>query len=186
MKKVYFIRHGATAGNLEHRYIGRTDEPLCEKGMEQAQSINGKPEGDILLVSPMLRCRQTAQIVFPGVEQHIVENLRESDFGDFEGRTADELSSDPRYAAWLDTFCTGPIPGGDSVTAFKERCITAFFENVSRGETPIFVTHGGVIMSILEALALPKKSFYDYHVKNCKVVCCTFDGEHLYVQEDIP
>ncbi len=186
MKKVYFIRHGATAGNLEHRYIGRTDEPLCDKGIDQADACvrEGVPQGDVLFVSPLLRCRQTAEILFPNMEQRIVEDLRETDFGAFEGKTANELSDDPRYSEWLDSFCSGPIPEGDSIAELKERCVQAFRECAKIGQCPVFVVHGGVIMSILEALALPQKGFYDYYVKNCKVICCDYDGEHLYVRED--
>lgn len=184
LKKVYLIRHGATAGNLMHRYVGRTDEPLCEEGERQAKACRNLPEGDVLLVSPMLRCRQTAEIMFPGKPQTVVEDFRETDFGIFEGKTARELEGNKAYSAWLDTFCQGPIPGGDSVADFKTRCVAAFLSTVNAGNNPVFVVHGGVIMSILEALALPRKGFYDYHVKNCRVISCLFDGEHLFIQEE--
>lgn len=167
-----------------HRYVGRTDEPLCEAGVLQARNCQDVPEGDVLLVSPMLRCRQTAEILYPGRHQEVVEDFRETDFGVFEGKTAKELEGDPRYSAWLDSFCEAPIPEGDRVAEFKARCVKTFLERVNDGENPVFVVHGGVIMSILEALALPKKTFYEYHVKNCKVVSCLFDGEHLYLQEE--
>ena len=54
--KLIFIRHGKTAGNLERRYIGRTDEPLCDEGIAE---ILGKeyPDADIVVASPMFRQR---------------------------------------------------------------------------------------------------------------------------------
>ena len=55
--EIIFIRHGATAGNLERRYIGRTDEPLCPLGVEQIEKLKGLFEPDYLFVSPMLRTR---------------------------------------------------------------------------------------------------------------------------------
>ena len=73
--QLLLIRHSITAGNLEHRYIGcRTDEPLCEAGIALAQQKSVEfrrsflaPE--LVLVSPMQRCRQTAEILFPHMPQ---------------------------------------------------------------------------------------------------------------------
>ena len=90
MKYVVLIRHGATEGNVQKRYIGRTDEPLCPHGQVQAACLAGV-EADRIVVSPMLRARQTADLAFPGREYEIAEDLRETDFGEFEGKTADEM-----------------------------------------------------------------------------------------------
>ena len=76
MKRVLFIRHGATNGNLQHRYIGRTDEPLCPHGQALAAALAGV-EADRIIVSPMLRTRQTAELMFPGRAYEIVDRLRE-------------------------------------------------------------------------------------------------------------
>ena len=66
MIDILFIRHGATEGNLRRRYIGRTDEPLCAAGIAQAERLRGQNLfADCLFVSPLLRARQTAEIVFP-------------------------------------------------------------------------------------------------------------------------
>ena len=109
MKTVWFIRHGATAGNLERRYIGRTDEELCQLGIQQAMAIT-PPQVDMLFVSPMLRTRQTAALVFPHQVQIIADDLRETDFGIFEAKTADELAENAAYRAWVDANCETPIP----------------------------------------------------------------------------
>ena len=66
MIDIFFIRHGATEGNLRRRYIGRTDEPLCEAGIAQVKALQKRGISvDRLFVSPMLRTRQTADILFP-------------------------------------------------------------------------------------------------------------------------
>ena len=65
---VYLIRHGKTKGNLEGRYIGTTDEPLCEEGKQslmQMADAKKYPAVEALFVSPMLRCRESAKILFP-------------------------------------------------------------------------------------------------------------------------
>ena len=102
MNMVYFIRHGLTAGNEKKRYIGKTDEPLSEQGSAQ---LKGKtaPRVDVVAVSPMLRCMQTAQILYPRQKYRVVEDFRECDFGTFEGKNYLELSDDPAYKAWIDS-----------------------------------------------------------------------------------
>lgn len=63
--RLYFIRHGQTLGNREHRYVGRTDEGILETEKERLRKmIPYFPEMDMVFVSPYLRCRQTAEILF--------------------------------------------------------------------------------------------------------------------------
>lgn len=184
MKRVLLIRHGATAGNLQRRYIGRTDEPLCPLGREQAAALRGL-EADRIVVSPMTRTRQTAELAFPGRALEICQDLRETDFGVFEGKTAAELAADPAYTQWVDGGCTAPIPGGEAVADFKARCRAAFLQAMAdapTGSTTAFVIHGGCIMAILEALAQPKRSFYEYHIPNCGHVAAVLEGLVLTIQ----
>lgn len=182
MINVIFIRHGATAGNLERRYIGRTDEPLCPLGIEQAEKLKGLCKPDCIFVSPMQRTKQTAEIIFPGMKAEFVEDMRETDFGIFEGKTADELQDNVDYVNWLESMCLGPIPGGERVDDFKNRCCSAFLKianEVPDGCTVAFVVHGGVIMSTLERFAQPKKGFYDYHIKNGEYILCQYQDEKI-------
>ena len=182
MKEILFIRHGSTAGNLEKRYIGRTDEALCPLGIRQIEAL--KEENfkiDHLFVSPMLRTRQTADILFPQQSVTTVEAFRETDFGIFEGKTADELSSSTDYQKWLDSFCLDPIPQGESISSFKERCCSAFEQiipSIPEDSSSAFVVHGGVIMAILERLAEPKRDFYDYHIANGAYIRCSLSADN--------
>lgn len=109
MLKIYLIRHGKTQGNLSGKYIGsRTDEPLCEEGIRE---LKGKtyPQAQILFVSPMKRCIQTAELLYPGLEQRKIPLLQECDFGDFENKNYKELSGNPDYQAWIDSGGTLPF-----------------------------------------------------------------------------
>lgn len=186
MIDIFFIRHGATAGNLRRRYIGRTDEPLCEAGVAQVKALQKRGLSvDRLFVSPLLRTRQTADILFPKMPYTVVDGLIETDFGRFEGKSADELLGDPAYQAWVDAMCLTPIPGGESVADFKIRCCEAFTETIRTvpdGSRVGFVVHGGVIMAIMEAYARPKKDFYAYHIGNGECLACTYDGRVLTVK----
>ena len=184
---VNFIRHGKTAGNLEKRYIGRTDEPLCDDGIAELGK-NEYPACDIVIASPMKRCIGTAEIIYPGMSVKTYEDLRECDFGHFEGRNHIEMSDDPEYADWLEKGGMAAFPGGEDSADFRERCVKAFLEavNDSAGaDTLSFVVHGGTIMAVLEKLAVPHKEFYEYMIENGHGYVTAFDGKKLEILEKI-
>ena len=183
MISLVFIRHGATKGNLEKRYIGRTDEPLCDIGIEQALNLRDYnfPK-EFVFVSPMKRTIQTAELIFPGSKYVIEENFKETDFGIFEGKTAIELSRNEEYKLWVDSMCSSPIPNGESIAEFKERCVNAFekiVKSLPDNAEASFVVHGGVIMAILEHFAEKKGNFYDYHIKNGEFIVCKFENNTI-------
>ena len=190
--KIVFIRHAKTQGNLEKRYIGRTNEPLCGDGVKEANALTESgelPLADTLIVSPYLRCTQTAEILYHGMDYEINNDFRECDFGIFEGKTHFELIRNNEYTAWLSTNCLRDIPGGESVTAFKQRCRSAFLDAVRDkpdGATVVFVIHGGCIMAILEHFSRPQKEFQEYYVNNCEIVVCLYDGAFLKIMNERP
>lgn len=192
--KIYLIRHGMTEGNTKKRYIGTTDEHLCDRGVCELESKRKwyafRP--DMLLVSPLLRCRQTADILFPGVEQQIVEGLRECDFGDFENKNYQELSGNADYQKWVDNGGKIPFPGGEDPAAFQNRCVQAFLETEKKLQTSlrpddcaVFVIHGGTIMSIMDRVGIPKKTYFDYMLGNGEGYLLTGgDGQYHYQKID--
>ncbi len=174
---VYLIRHGATAGNLEKRYIGRTDEPLCNAGIDALQGISA-PDCDHLIASPMRRCIETAGILYPGQKPVLCSMLRECDFGDFEEKNHADMDGDPVYQAWIDSGGMGDFPHGESPSAFKARCISGFQMLMAGMDgTSAFVVHGGTIMSICEAFH--GGEFYTYHLPNGGIFRADWDGERL-------
>ena len=169
--RAVLIRHGQTAGNVLGRYIGRTDEPLSEQGRAAARAAGTDPAVRQVYVSPLRRTGETAAILFPCARQIVVPDLREMDFGVFEGRSASEMEHDAVYRAWVEGNCLAPCPGGEAKSEFQRRTVTAFSRalrdaRIQGIETAVFVVHGGVIMSVLEALAVPKREFYQWHVPN--------------------
>ena len=199
MAELILIRHGKTAGNLLGRYIGsRTDEPLCDEGRE---GLAGKqlPEVERLYVSPMKRCVETAELLWPEFDRKNIQkvtDLRECDFGDFENKNYKELSGNGDYQAWIDSNGTLSFPNGESMDAFKSRCLEAFAqiaeevsgaeqEWIASGKTGIFragiVVHGGTIMAILEQYGYPKRAYFDYQVKNgCGYRLTPVEGTRLW------
>ena len=110
---IYLIRHGQTRGNLERRWTGTTDEPLAPEGVALARRSAGTGEFLPRRVwsSPLLRCRETAALLWPEVEAVAVPALRETGFGPFENKNHQELAGDPLYEEWTRSGGTAPVPG---------------------------------------------------------------------------
>ena len=170
MLKIYLIRHGQTPGNKLKRYIGTTDEQLSQEGREFLEKLS-YPMPESLYVSPLLRCVETAGILFPKKEFRIIEELSECNFGEFENKNYKELSGNDNYQKWIDSNGMLPFPGGESREDFKHRSLTGF-QKVVTGciredvHTAALVVHGGTIMNIMEEYTDENRSFYDWHVKN--------------------
>lgn len=163
--KIILIRHGQTEGNAEGRYIGTTDEPLSPDGREIIKNNVYLP-AEIIISSPMLRCRQTAEIIY-GRYDDVFDGLKECDFGEFENKNYKELDGNEMYQQWIDSGGTLPFPGGESMESFSKRCISAFEKAVDKyknAKSMAFVIHGGTIMSI--AKKYNGGNFYDYRLKN--------------------
>lgn len=164
--KLYLLRHGLTEANLNGIYAGSgTDLPLSDEGVAQLDRLREDfdyPRAGLVFVSPLLRARQSADILYPGVRQIGIEDLREIHFGEFEGKTVEELQADPVYHRWLDPAQQLTPPGGESGAAFAQRAGTVLeklCEYMVRSDTPeaAVVTHGGLIMTALAMHAIPRR-----------------------------
>ncbi len=166
--RIIFIRHGATKGNLEKRYIGITDEELSAEGINKLKKTT-YPHGDKIIVSAMKRCIQTAHIIYPDREYIINEDLRECNFGIFENKSYEDLKDNKLYKDWLNSGGKTGFPEGESRQEFSARCCSAFIcavNTYSHCESLVFVVHGGTIMAILEKYHISKKDFYSWQIKN--------------------
>lgn len=169
--QLVLIRHGQTAGNALRRYIGATDQPLTETGAAQARKLGGILAVKQVFVTPLLRTQQTAQFLFPGAEQTVLTELREMNFGDFEDRSADEMTDDADYRAWVDGGCVAPCPNGESMEGFARRVWSGFEQAIralpAQTERAVFVVHGGTIMALVSHYAQPEIAYYDAFTRNC-------------------
>lgn len=178
--EIVFIRHGRTPANKEHRYLGKTDESLSPEGIEALRQEKAEkiyPEIDYLFASPMKRCIETADILYPGKVPILVPQWKEMDFGLFEGKNYQELNGDKQYQAWIDSGGTLPFPQGESRPCFLQRCSQGMYESVDRyrelftGGVKIgCVVHGGTIMALLSTFY--GGEYFDYQVKNGRGYCC--------------
>lgn len=189
--KLTLIRHGAAKSNLEHRYLGTTDEPLSAEG-KQALFIKKEsglyPNPDKLFISPMLRCRQTAEILFPDVASWEIPEWTEMDFGQFECKNYKELNGNTAYQAWIDSEGELPFPDGESREHFRERVLRGFrkfLADVRKGNSPhivpetVAVVHGGTIMALCSVLF--GGGYFDYQRKCGEGYFCHF----LYTDDKI-
>lgn len=168
--RICLIRHGKTAGNVKRQYIGRkTDEPLCEEGRQELirfYQAGRYPKAEAVIVSPMKRCIETAELLYSGQKMILCEGLVETDFGSFEGKTYEELKDQPVYRHFLESGGELPFPGGETKEEMAFRVTAAFWKTVKalqkedRGSA-VFLFHGGPIMAVMSSL-IPESGFYDW------------------------
>ncbi len=168
--RLFLVRHGETAANAEMRYLGSRDDPLTERGMEQAGRLADSFENlpvSAILSSPLRRALDTAAPVARklGLRLQIDSRLREGDFGEWEGLTRREVLDRSAEAAALlvrwekDPRCTPP--GGESMEAVQARMLELVAEQAARPAQGwiVLVSHVGPIKALLAAaLDLPISS----------------------------
>ena len=172
--KIHLIRHGMTDANFEGRYIGcRTDLPLAPEGLQELRLLKENleyPKAQLVYSSPMLRCRQTAAVLFPDLGLKTVENLKEYDFGEFEGKTAAELEYHPDFLPWTSGKLAAPPEGEDNTEFIKRVCIglnQIVLDMLENGwSESAVIMHGGAIMTLLRATAVPRRHTVEWTADN--------------------
>lgn len=163
--RIHFIRHGLTDDNIKGLYSGRNDTSLCQEGKQQLIEMKQElvyPEVGFVFSSPLKRCTETAEILYPGLKPIIMDDLTEYDFGEFEGKTAAELhEKQPLFDRWIKGEKGVKPPFGESGEDFASRVCSTFIKIVDgiikTGTTDIaIVTHGGVISTILSNFGIPE------------------------------
>lgn len=161
---IALLRNGRMQGAEKGQYIGHTDVPLSEAGKEQLEKQRKAydyPAVQAVFSSPLKRCIQTAQILYPGQQPLIIPDLIEYNFGEFERKTAQELEKHPVFPAWLAGEAQAEPPFGESMAAFASR-VQRGFTQITEGllktgtTRAAIVTHGGVMMHILQVFGLPE------------------------------
>ncbi len=172
--KIHLIRHGLAEGAVQGQYIGHTDVPLTPQGEKQLRQMKRDfeyPAVQAVLSGPLDRCLQTAKILYPDLQPLIFDNLIEYDFGEFEGMTAEELKGEPEFAEWLMGGPDAEAPFGESNRAFQKRVTRAFYDIVNGiikagTDSVAIITHGGVIMTIMQNFAIPEAPMHEWLTPN--------------------
>ncbi|WP_461202299.1 histidine phosphatase family protein [Anoxybacillus sp. TBDG-1] len=157
---ITYIRHFVTKENEAKQYIGWTNVPIVKQ-----PNVLHQLKADIVMASDLLRCRQTAYLLFPNVVIECSYRWRELHFGDFEGKTYEQLQTVEAYRHWLgDPFRYAP-PNGEKFTDFEARVERAIADIVRRSVSHVVVvTHGGVIRYVLSQYAPDVRPFWEWHV----------------------
>ncbi len=158
---IHMLRAMPSQGVLEGRYVGRGQSPLAPDAISRLTALKQEfvyPEAQLFCASPAIACVDTLKVLYPQADPEVVLELAECDFGEWEGKTAQDLQGDPRFAGWLAG--QNPPPGGESGQVFFQRVCQGFqllVENLmTRGITrSVLVTHGGVMTSVLAGFGLP-------------------------------
>ena len=162
--KLYMIRPGLTAGNLDGRYIGSTDLPLCREGKERLLHLaktRAYPGVGRVYAPSQKRAVETAEILFPGHTVYPADDLREYGFGVLENKTAAELRDTPAFKQWMASGMRDAPLGGEDKTAFLNRCEAGFaavLEDMMRGRVTAaaLICPGGIMMNLLARHGYPK------------------------------
>ena len=171
---IHFIRHGAIDETLSGKYIGTTDVPLSDKGKMDLKKLDYEyryPGTQVVFTSPLKRCTETCRILYPELNPLSIANLSECNFGEWEGKTAEELKNDPDFEKWLAGDNSVKPPRGESNADFTRR-ICRMFESIVEGlmktgtTESVIVTHGGVIMTLLAVYGLPQAKPFEWTMDN--------------------
>jgi len=157
--KLFLIRHGQTKWNLEGKYQGDRDIPLTGLGIKQAE-LAAEYLKDVdfsnIYSSPLKRTVLTAEKINETRNQEVIvrENLKEINFGKWEGLTFDQINEryNRDYQKWLDDPFSNPPTGGEDFTHFINRTskeINAIIGENEEGADVAVSTHGGVIVALL-------------------------------------
>ena len=165
------VRHGVTAHSMERRFSGsggQHDPELTDLGRAQievaARELARRGGADVLVCSPMLRTRQSAEIIAEqiGCDPIVIDGLQEAQFGDWDGHTFAEVMQmwPAQMSGWLGSADMAP-PGGESLRQVYER-VSAAFDTVLTdhpGKRIIVAAHVGTIRSLtVRALNAPLSS----------------------------
>ena len=129
------------------------------------------PGTQVVFTSPLKRCTETAKILYPEQNPLVIDNLSECNFGEWEGKTADELKNDPDFKKWLAGDSSVKPPRGESNADFTRR-VCKMFESIVEGlmktgtTESVIVTHGGVIMTLLAVYGLPQAKPFEWTMDN--------------------
>lgn len=174
---ITLFRHGMTEANNRREYLGWTDSPLLQE--EQEKWV--EPDYDVVYCSDLPRCEKTAALLFPESTPIRMVDLREMNFGDWEGKTYQELVDEPSYQDFLAHPFEASPPNGESFSAFSTRVQRGWnhiVEDISeRGiRRAAVMTHGGVIRYLLSKLAVEKKEFWEWNVPHSQGYQFTWDS----------
>jgi broad specificity phosphatase PhoE len=155
MPEIWLIRHAPTEWSATGRHTGRTDVPLTDAGREAARALApllAEHRFARVLVSPLSRARETADLAGIGEGAEVRDELVEWDYGEYEGRTTPDIRKErPRWFLWRDG-----VPGGESAFDVARR-VNPLVDELARAEGDVAIVSHGHVLRVLTSrwLGLP-------------------------------
>lgn len=142
--EIVVVRHGETEWSLSGRHTSRTDLPLTERGRDRARALRdvlADRRFALVLCSPLRRARETCELAGFGSVAELCDDLREWDYGEYEGLTTPEIhEQDPDWVLWRDG-----CPGGETPAQVGERADRSLDRLRSAGGEAIAFAHGHIL-----------------------------------------
>ncbi len=180
---LFLVRHGITDWNKEKRYLGHTNRKVLKDELPQLKELKKelmKISFDHVFTSDLRRCQETLAYLNIQSQVSVDTRLREINFGDWEGKTYNELKGEKPYQDWLNNWECHSIPNGESAHVFKARIDSFLYDlfqqtnkNFSNNKQILIVTHGGVIRYLVSKY-LTSRSIWDVSVTHGQGIRLTF------------
>jgi len=191
--RILLVRHGETDWNRIHRFQGRSDLPLNQKGRDQAHALAlGLKDRSLTAIysSPLARAVETARLIkvfHPSVPLFEEEGLAEMDLGEFEGMEAGRWLAEHAdfIKSWRETPASVRMPGGENLQEVQARAIRTL-ERIAKhypmGSTLLLCSHNFVNRTILcYALKIPLDRFREVQQETAALNVLFVQGEQLSV-----
>jgi probable phosphoglycerate mutase len=201
---LYLVRHGRTALTEARRISGGSgaDPSLSAAGLNDAEAVAAAiaqigrsgpfahlDSPVVVVSSPMNRARETAQVIAAqiGASVEVIEELREISFGDWDGRTSDEVNAQDHelYTSWKGSWEVSP-PNGESLAVFDDRISVArrLILERHRGASVVVVAHVMPIRGLIsDALEGGSAAYWRLQVSPCSISAIrTWGGQEAEVQ----
>jgi len=172
---IVLVRHGPTEWSVSGRHTGATDIPLTDAGRETAALLRerlARYEFATVLVSPLRRARDTAELAGLGDRAQVERDLREYDYGDYEGLTTHEIREQrPGWYLWSDG-----VPDGETPDQVGERADRVIARALAGGGDAALFGHGH-ILRVIGARWIELHASYAGHLALGTAAVCELDLE---------
>lgn len=184
------MRHGETPWNRQGRVMGRNPIEIDERGRTQvaaALDLVRALKPDLVVTSPLVRARQSAEIVAEAMGLPIVEEplIAEVKYGRWEGMSYHELVTDAHYLSYREEPILSPTPGGETISEVQARGVEAINRTLKRndGGRVLFVSHGDIIRTVLcHFIGMELRHFRRIRVDNAALSGVQIAGEFAEVK----
>jgi alpha-ribazole phosphatase/probable phosphoglycerate mutase len=177
--RLLLVRHAEPADDARGRCYGTLDVDLSAAGRAQCATLSDRLAAEPLVAvvsSPRRRALETAAAIATphGLAVEAIDDLRELDFGELEGRTYDEIAATrpELYAQWMETPTRVRFPGGEGFEDLQSR-VEGTVETLRErhaGGTVVAVTHGGPVRAVVAgALGMPPERIFRLAVDTASV-----------------